>query len=366
MPLATFLSICPLDLEELCLAELLEKSQDLEITGLQQINGGLIFQASLEHGCALNHRLKIPTRLLLQLTQFKCRDLPKLFQKTLKFPWREWLDLHDFQWKVSASQSRLMHTGKMEETLKDAVNKSFQQQAPKKRSEKLDPDFTPLLYARIENDVMTLSLDLSGEPLFKRGNKLFTTTAPLRESLAQACWQMIVKQLPKDVTTLELYDPMAGTGTFLLEASQAQKDNFERSFAYQFIPKTIVPPKRENSDEPLLSKIFACDLDARALRENTKNLKIEICEGDCFTHKLPKKSATRIVISNPPYGERIKKEFKVSELIQLYKENIEADYVGLLGPAAWDIEGVVKKENILSKKKFKNGALAVCFWVLKF
>lgn len=367
----SFFLICPLDLEQICLDELNEKSQDLELFDVEHQHGGISFKASLGHGCALNHRLRTPTRLLCHLEQFKARDLPKIFQKTSKIPWRNWLHDGPFQWKVSASKSRLIHTTRIAQTLKEAVEKSFSHQAPKKRSAHLSADFIPTLYARLEDDIAHLSLDLSGEALSKRGQKIFSHAAPLRENLAQCLWRYLSAHLESSVKTLELCDPMAGSGTFLFEAKHAYENNFQRIFAYQYIPQTIHFPKNDLPARFEISRLVACDLDVESLTKNAqaifadKSSPLEIIKGDCFQQNLEKPVGTRVILSNPPYGERIKKEFKVAELLDLYQNKWRADYVGVLAPSSWDFEAHLEKKQILGKLKFKNGALPVCFWVIK-
>lgn len=381
----SFFLVCPLDLEQLCHQELLEKTADLVLENIQIQTGGISFKTSLGHGAALNHRLKIATRLLCQINEFRCRDLPKLFQKVSKMKWKDWLFSGQYKWKVSAGQSRLMHTGKIEQTLHEAVEKSFSHQAPKKRSASLDADFIPTLYARLQDDMMTLSIDLSGEPLYKRSDKIFSHHAPLRENLAQAFWRFFSQHLPASLDQIEFADPMAGSGTFFIEALTSQQIVTERVFAYQFIPQNFLVPLQAKLTQDLsdhfhqrrrITKVIVCDLDTQALESNWQRVRtrlekaemaseVSILKGDSFECSVAKPLHPRVILSNPPYGERLKKEFKVPELLALYRDKWQASYLGLLAPSSWDLAAHVKENQVLGKLKCKNGALAVCFWVIK-
>lgn len=372
-PLYNYFLVCPPELVSLAQSELKHKAHDL----VQQISpqrGGVSFQA--EAGSVqLNAWLKIPTRLLLELARFKVRDLPKLYKKIQARPWHR--ELYSFEgvpiWKISAKRSRLIHTAKIEKTLNEAFSDA-QKSRPFRKPPQNVQNFPPTFYVHLEDDELILSLDTSGEPLYKRGFKKASVVGPLRESLASACLTWAFEQLNLDSTTsFQLLDPMAGSGSFALEALTLEVTSFEaRTFSYQHLPQFQNLKKLEfkNFNSPKLQNAVVCDLKAKGLKENLKRFsQVQVLEGDAFQLNFPEKEAGlyRLAICNPPYGERVPKNFELSKLIKLLKNSLAADAIALLGPRSWDLNALAKAEDLelLQPLDLKNGGLPTRFWVLK-
>lgn len=304
---ASFYLICPLGLETHAAQELLQKSQllgvDLKLEQITQDYGGLSFSYPMGKGLLLNHYLKIPVRLLLRITHFKTRDFPTLYKKVQAYPWGKILSHPAPQFKISAHESRLMHTGRMEETLTEAFKQLAKDQPFSNRYEKLGlPPET--LFVRIANDEMTFSLDTTGGPLYKRGQHTHKSIAPLRENLAYALWSQLSPLLPPEI---EVIDPMCGSGTLLFEGLEFFSVA-KRSFAYETtaLVKGFHPPKPKDLT-PLwtIKQTWGLDLDTKIIEEMGQGL-IDFQEHDLFMHPFfPAKKYPRVLMCNPPYGERI-------------------------------------------------------------
>src|SRR5690606_21817544 len=130
------------------------------------------------------------------------------------------------------AKSRLMHTGRIEETVKAALKEALKRQPLNRDWEK--KNYPPqTFYIRLVDDHLTLSLDLTGDPLYKRGLQVIKGEAPLRENFAAA----FVMELCQDLEgTYTLVDPMCGSGTLLTEGLTFHRPLHLRPFAFETAP----------------------------------------------------------------------------------------------------------------------------------
>lgn len=355
--------IVPPGLEDLAEKEMTLKLPPVEF---QVIKGGIELECDLDWMMNAHLLLKIPVRILLRVTNFKVKDFPKLHQKFLKFPWKDYLAHPEPQWEITCRRSRLMHTGRIEETVKKALTEAMVKQ-PLSQDWKRK-NFSPqTFYIRIEDDELTLSLDLSGEPLYKRGLNVIKGEAPLRENFAAALLFEMFEGQKEEVT---LMDPMCGSGTFLLEAATFHLPLHKRKFSFEEAPffkgklvrlpspGTPLPIKKligNEIQEELVSKI----------RPVLSEYGIEIQNADAREEKFPEVW----MIVNPPYGERIKLEGKkgstLRTILLALLEN-QPEKLGWLIPADMeDLAPGLKGYRRISQRKFRNGGLAVSFQVFK-
>src|SRR6476661_2779850 len=102
--------IIPPGLEDLALQEMTDKLPDVKH---QVIKGGIEVECELEWMVNAHLLLKIPVRILLRISEFKVKDFPKLHQKMLKFPWKDYLSHPEPEWEITCRKSRIMHTGRI-------------------------------------------------------------------------------------------------------------------------------------------------------------------------------------------------------------------------------------------------------------
>jgi putative N6-adenine-specific DNA methylase len=296
---------------------------DLDYKILETTKGGILLTTPLPQLLKLNHALKIPVRILLRLMSFKTRDFPRLYNKAESLPWQQYIRNPKPEWKVTTRASRLMHTDKIAETL-DAALKNYLLHHPLKQKW-LEQNLPPsTFFVRLEDDVLTLSLDLSGEPLYKRGFHVKKAEAPIRENLASWLLQELSLGLEGD---LELIDPMCGSGTFLWEAVNLTQI-ITRPMAYQFTPFDQKLKMKSRSSSIQFKKLWGLDLDQTTLDFLNPTDEIEFKKHDLFLDPfIPEKSFKRLLICNPPYGMRIaagKKQGFFEDLLEkidLYKSD---------------------------------------------
>ncbi|MFL5786144.1 MAG: hypothetical protein ACJ76H_16110 [Bacteriovoracaceae bacterium] len=354
--------IIPPGLEDLALREMIQKLPAVEHN---VIKGGIEVKSDLEWMVNAHLLLKIPVRILLRVTEFKVRDFPKLHQKFAKFAWKDFLSHPEPQWEITCRKSRLMHTGRIEETIQKALAEALVKQ-PLSQDWKRKNYSPQTFYVRLEDDNLTLSLDLSGEPLYKRGLQVIKGEAPLRENLAAA---LLLELFEGQQENIDLTDPMCGSGTLLLEAATFHLPLHERKFSFEeapFFKGKLVKLSQACPHLPF-RKINGNELNQELAEKISPVLKkygIEIQTGDALNEKF----SDGFMICNPPYGERIKTPGKkgifLRESLEKFLTQDNPTRLGWLIPSDMeDIVPKVKDYKVKSKRKFRNGGLAVTFQV---
>lgn len=356
-----FLVITP-GLEDLALLELDSKCP---VSGTVKHKGGLELEADLDWIINAHTLLKIPTRILMRLTELKVRDFPKLYQKFLSFKWTDYLSHPAPEWEISCSKSRLMHTGRIEETIKDALSAALKRQPLSLDWQK--KNYSPqTFYIRLVDDILTLSLDLSGEPLYKRGIQVLKGEAPIRESFAAALLLELTKDLNKPMT---LVDPMCGSATFLSEALHFNKPLHLRKFSFEEAPffkgKQVRLPL-ETTPLPI-KNVMGFDLNEDLIKKVKAVTKYDLRVLDSVSNLL-NVGEDFLIVCNPPYGERIKIEGKRGSFLkEAWKKFLEEDkprrFGWVLPSDMDDLFSMPKNYKLRSKRAFKNGGMAVTFWV---
>ena len=279
-----------------------------------------------------HHRARIPARILVRLTQFACTRFEQLEHQIEAFPWELWLQpRQSVAFQVDAHQSVLYHEGAIQERVERCVERRLRPwQAISSETDSADGVQT--IYLRNVRNQVTVSLDCSGELLYKRGYDKHVADAPLRDNIAAAILQ------EANFSAFDtLVDPMAGSGTFGLEALLALADSGAghlRHFAFEHFPAFRPPAYRYflNTDAPsrperaILQTIVLCDVHDRPLtiiRHNLQQLtamgvdtsRVRVEHADFFYNAKASVGApadaefisgNTLVVMNPPYGTRLK------------------------------------------------------------
>ena len=366
-----FLIVSP-GLEKLAYKELIEKCSlffNLTPSEIDVKKGGIEFKSPLAKGCNLNHLLKIPTRILYRIDSSIVRDLPKLFSKLSKIKWSNYLTTKHIEIKSSSFQSRLFDSRKIESTALDAIKEYFKHSPLKKKY--AEGDKTQSIYIKFENDLMTISLDLSGDRLDQRGVKLFSAIAPIRESLAAACFY----QLIGDKKNVSLIDPMVGTGTFLLEAYNFYHPNYKRTFSYEHFSLFLQEVKEKKLQPPprKIKKLYGFDINEKTLDATEKNFVsvknktlVSLKRADIFKDHYDVAKGSFVII-NPPYNKRIRTSspphLYYLDLIQNIQTKLDPKGMGMVIPQAHYLK-IKKQMEVTSETIFKNGGIEVVFVTL--
>ena len=290
--------------------------------------GGIEFQGSLHDVYRANLYLRTASRVLVRLGEFYASAFPELRRKTSRLPWENYLPLErPIALRVSCQKSRLYHEGAVAERVAGAIaDRLGRPPAAQKYREDSDGDPPQLIVVRLVGNLCTISMDSSGALLHRRGYRLATAKAPLRETLASAMvmasgWE----------TTSPLLDPFCGSGTIPIEAALLARRvpaGYTRRFAFmdwpnfdsEFWDKLLADAgKAIPSDIP---KIIASDRDAGAIQAAQANAE-RAGVADCI--EFSRKAISAInpppgrgwVVTNPPYGVRLR---KTKDLRNLYAQ----------------------------------------------
>ena len=315
------------------LAPLLEvELKDLGIENTKQIAGGVSFDGSLEQGYQVCLWSRFASRVLLKLSEFKVIDPMDLYLGCSNIPWETHFDVDKtFSIDFSGSNDEIRNTQFGALKIKDAIVDRFRKKFDQRPNvEKRDADIR--FNGRLFKDKVSIYLDLSGSPLHLRGYRTIAGEAPLRETLAAG----IIKR--SGWKGEALLDPMCGSGTLIIEAammslniapgSLREKFGFEQwkkhdaetwktlKTTAQVYGKRAVKDCTERFYASDLSKDMVAIARQNAQRAGVAEL-IEFSVQDAKKVLPPEELSTGMLISNPPYGERLG---GFSDTISLYTE----------------------------------------------
>lgn len=289
--------------------------------------GGIRLRAEPLAVLQLHHWLKTAARLLLRLEKFRATEFFQ-FEKNLKrMALDPWIGAGTvFHLQIDSTKSKLGQEKRLLETARAVFGKRL-----------LPADaeaVAPTFLLRAESDEFTLSLDLTGEHLHRRDSgRALGGPAPIRETLAAALVRFLIQGASlAELQTVELHDPLAGSGTLLSEAAGLYRPLAGRSFAFQsqpWIPKILKSPQFLANARGVPDRIWrglvAHDAsgDARArLRALAEHLpeRFQVRGAEPSSEPGPGTGGRIWVVANPPYGERLE-ALPPKELVALLLES---------------------------------------------
>jgi putative N6-adenine-specific DNA methylase len=253
-----------------------------------------------------NLELRGATRVLARIARFRAMHLAQRDKRARKLAWGEVLR-PDVPGTVEAScrRSKIYHAGAAAQRVATAIREALG--AP------VTDDAAVRVLARIEDDLVTISIDTTGESLHKRGHKEAVARAPMRETMAA----MFLRQCGFEGREPVL-DPMCGSGTFVIEAAEIALGLLPgrtRSFAFEqlrtFDAAAWAAMKAAGKARPVDLRFSGSDRDAGAIRmagENAERAGVAMLtrfEQRPVEELERPEGAPGLVIVNPPYGARI-------------------------------------------------------------
>ena len=293
-------------------------SDELKELGAQDVQQGkrmVSFTGDKEMMYRANFCLHTALRVLKPIYKFRSADADDLYEKVKRFDWSTIMQATDtFAIDSTVYSESFRHSRFVTYRVKDAIADYFMEAEGRRPSIRLNaPDLR--LDVHISGDEVTLSLDSSGEPLYKRGWRVAQTDAPINEVLAAG----IIK-LSGWHGQCNLVDPMCGSGTFLIEAAliaaNINPGVYRNDFAFQrwsdYDPELYSKIYNDDSGEREFDyKIYGSDIAVQAVAIAEANVKsaglgkmIEVRQQDL--RELEEAPEKGYVITNPPYGERLR------------------------------------------------------------
>lgn len=317
--------------------------------------------------------LRCADRVLLKMGAFPVYSFEELYQQTKALPWEEWIPI-DGKFTVTGSsvRSKLFSVPDCQSIVKKAIVDRLREFYQCEWFDETGADFTTKV--SILKDIATLTIDTSGTGLHKRGYRVRDVAAPIKETLASAMVQLSFWKSGRI-----LVDPFCGSGTIPIEAAMLAKNiapGLNRKFAseeWPAVPSHLWKDHRKeaytamNYDLPL--DIYASDINPEAI-EAAKENAVEAGVDDCIQFKvMPASKLTLmdkhgIIITNPPYGERIGEK---ENLIAIYKDLRKL----LIEDKTWSLYLLTSDErfeNLFSEKpahkrrKLYNGRIEVTYY----
>lgn len=309
-------------------AVLKREIQKLGYNILNVDDGRVTFEGDSSAICRSNLWLRSAERVLLDIGQFEARTFDDLFEGIKKLPWENFIPENGKFWVSSASsiKSDLFSPSDIQSIVKKAIVEKLKQTYKVEWFKEDGAEYPMRVF--VKNNIVSISLDTSGNSLHKRGYRQFSGIAPIRESLAAGIIQLT--HWNKDRV---FADPFCGSGTFAIEAAMIGA-NIAPGINREFIAegwKNLIPSKfwMEAVDETfdlrldnVKLNIQAFDIDYKILKIARENAKIAGVEEYIHFQEREMQRFTSnkkygVIVTNPPYGERLEDTEKV---IQLYKE----------------------------------------------
>lgn len=340
---------------------LADELKELGYEDLTLENGKVTFQGDERDIAACNLWLRTADRVLIRVNEFKAESFEELFQGTLSVPWGDIIPENGVMHVTGKSiKSQLHSVPDCQGIVKKAVVEGMKR---KYKSDWFSED-GPIykIEVAILKDIVTLTIDTTGEGLHKRGYRENSGGAPLKETLAAA-----LVLLSKWDPSRELADPMCGSGTIAIEAALIGKNiapGLKRSFvseAWPTMPKEIWEETRSYAKKKINDKSFrilCSDIDGWVLKTAKDNaLKAGVNDLMVFQRvsvaEFNSSKKYGIIITNPPYGERLGDDEVIKEL---YKSMGEA-FLKLPAWSYYVLTSINEFQKYFGKKADKNRKL---------
>ncbi len=295
-------------------------------------NGQVVFRGDLAAIPRTNLWLRSAERVLILVGDFIATDFDQLYEKTKELPWEEWLPENaEFPVAGKSVKSILSSVPACQSIVKKAIVNKMKEKYRRQRFPEDGPRYQ--LQIALLQDRATLTIDTSGQGLHKRGYRQLATEAPLQETLAAA---MI--QLSRWEQDRILIDPFCGSGTIPIEAALLAKNiapGLQRSFAaekWPNLPLSLWKKAREEARELVQTKlkprlIMGTDLDLKTIgiaRYHSRQAGVDdlIHWQEQSFKDFSNSRKYGYIISNPPYGERLKEGGDIAALYRLMGEKL--------------------------------------------
>ncbi|HSV87700.1 MAG TPA: THUMP domain-containing protein [Bacteroidales bacterium] len=360
-------------LEEVLAGEL----RQLGINDLKILRRGVSFSGTMADIYRANMFCRTAISVLREIGSFSFGSRDDFYKKMSEIGWDKAFR-HDKSIVISSVATRsevFSHTLFLSQLSKDAVVDYFRNLTGQRPTVNKD-DAQIRLNVYVNNDRCIVSLDSSGEPLFKRGYRRGGGMAPLNEVLAAGL--IMLAGWDKKST---LIDPMCGSGTMAIEAglmaTGIAPGSLGRSFSFEhwndFEPDlwNIVKGEAQNQKQTSSANILALDINPKIIETARKNMmeagllgQIKLQRQDFF-HFVPP-TGSGWVLLNPPYGQRLKKE-NLNDFYKTIGDTLKKNYpgytAGIINSDVPSIKSIGLKP--LSKTTVFNGSLECKFLVFE-
>lgn len=315
------------------------------------------FKGDLETIYRVNYQTRTGINVLQELKTFKASSSEELYEKTFDFEWDTYMSIEKtFSIDNTVHSAIHSHSHFAALKVKDAIADYFLKKYEKRPSvDTENPDIK--IHLHISDDRCTLSIDTSGEALFKRKYRQQTDVAPLNEILAAG---IVMLSDYKDIDYF--YDPMCGSGTILIEAAlifmKIPPGYFRKNFGFRGMKnydyRIWNKVKRECDNQinkDVTIKFIGTDINQKTTEIAKKNIDsaglrnyIQVITKDFIGSKIMDKKG--LIVTNPPYDVRIKND----DIDLLYKNIGDTLKKGFVNWKAYIFSGISQAEKKIGLK----------------
>ena len=329
-------------LEEVLAGELIE----LGANNVQIERRAVSFTGDLRMLYNANFCLRTASRILVPIATFKAKKADDIYEQVKQIDWAQYMTPRmSFAIDSTVYSDWFRHSQFVTYRVKDALVDWWMEHGGVRPNVQLtNPDL--YLNVHIGGDVVTISLDSSGESLHKRGYRAANTQAPINEVLAAGMLLLAGWKGQSD-----FYDPMCGSGTLLIEAAMIARNIapgiYRKGFAFEkwanFDADLFEDVYSDDSRErEFTHKIYGSDAGFYAVQTAMKNVESAGLQRDIEVKQIrieelrltDKDTDGALVMMNPPYGERLSKDKNVLQLYQAMGTALKHQFSGA---TAWII-----------------------------
>jgi len=366
-----YLAVTSNGLENLLVDELTK----LGISDAKPVQAGVRFKASNEQIYRVCLWSRLASRFVRVLSEFTCNDDMDLYLASSAVNWvNQFHSSKKFVVDFNGTNREIRNSQYGAMKVKDAVVDSFEKKnLPRPSISKDQADLR--IHVRLHKDKAILGIDMVGGGLHQRGYRPASGRAPLRETLAAA----IILRSGWD-TDKPLLDPMCGSGTLLIEAAMMAAnmapgvnrakwgfeslEDFEPELWAEIKSEASVQARRGVNKTD--TKFYGFDNDSRVLKTAQDNARragveslIEFKLGDAAEVKRPEDFEAGVIVSNPPYGERLGTQPGLIALYTAFGAQLKSEFGGCQASIFSSSDELLSCLRMRADKQFKlnNGAL---------
>lgn len=339
---------------------------------LSAINGRIKFEGDESEVAKCNLNLRTGNRVEIVLGGFKAETFDDLFDGVKLIPFEEYID-RDGKIIVSAKsvQSKLFAYSAIQSVSKKAICERLCKKYGVNELGESGARYKIEVAAL--KDYVTVTLDTSGDGLHRRGYRGLVGEAPLKETLAAALVELSVWN-----KTRPFADLFCGTGTIPIEACMIALNipaGLNRGFDFQNwkrFDKKIFDRAAEEAKANIVTdadlRISGFDIDDKQLKLARKHA--ELAGVDKYIHfqradmrDFSSRFSHGVIISNPPYGERLSDRKEVEKLYRDYGKKVALldDWCAYTLTPVDDFERLFGKKAD-KKRKIYNGKIECCYY----
>ena len=349
-----YFASCPKQISELLAAELIS----LGAVVISIKTAGVVFQGTTETAYNICLWSRVANRILYPIKTFDAPDPDSLYAEIKLINWEDHFELHNnFKINFSSRDSEITHTQYGSQKVKDAIVDQFREKYNDRPNINLhNPDICIDIY--LHKNKATVSIDLAGESLHRRGYRKSQGEAPLKENLAAA---LLLRAKFPDIlkNNGNFVDLMCGSGTLCIEAALMAYNIapglyrdyfgffkwklFDNNLWEKLVQKAqeIKHNAINNNKHPIM--ITGYDSDSEAIKNALDNIALAGLDkmihiekralSDINTTKISKAilSHPGLVIANPPYGERLGEAESLRYLYKNIADNFKQYFTGWKG-----------------------------------